>query len=176
MVYDNDNNLELELSLRCPWARHLNSSQVGWDTLGRIIVWIITLPSCCSKWECFLQQLSKSLKKYAQDFCVCAPHPAQTNDVFVLLIWDFIQWPLEINRDKAHATSKHQSRLRCRWTLCPFITHALNLLAVISLATGEGICGHLTSFSLSLLWQMVKHIIFSQSLALMPLLNVLYRT
>lgn len=90
----------------------------------------------------------------------------------------FIESPLEINRDRAHATSKHQSRLRCRWTLCPFITHALNLLAAISLATGEGIRGHLTSCSLSPLWQMAKHIYFSQSisLALPPSLNALYRS
>ena len=82
----------------------------------------------------------------------------------VPLIWGFIQSPFEINRDRAHATSKHHSRLRCRWTLCPFITHALNLLAVISLAAGEGIRGHLTSCSLCPLWQMAKHSYFSGSL------------
>lgn len=71
-----------------------------------------------------------------------------------------------MNRDRAHATSKHQSRLRCRWTLCPFITHALNHLAVISLASGEGLCGHLTSCSLSPLSQWAKHINSSQSILL----------
>lgn len=80
-----------------------------------------------------------------------------------------------MNRDRAHATSKHQSRLRCRWTLCPFITHALNHLAVISLASGEGLCGHLTSCSLSPLWQMAKHIYFSQSI-LPQSLNALCRS
>lgn len=71
-----------------------------------------------------------------------------------------------MNRDRAHATSKHQSRLRCRWTLCPFITHALNHLAVISLASGEGLCGHLTSCSLSPLSQWAKRIYSSQSILL----------
>lgn len=109
-------------------------------------------------------------------FCVHAACPAQTNGVFVLLICGFIESPLEINGDTAHTTSKLQSRLRCRWTLCPFITHALNHLAVISLATGEGIRGHLTSCSLGPLRQMAKGIYFSQSilLAAPPSLNALY--
>lgn len=86
--------------------------------------------------------------------------------------------PLEIKRDRAHATSKHQSRLRCRWTLCPFITHALNLLAVISLATGEGIRGYLTSCSPGRLGEMVKRAYFSQLLLLSvpSSLNGPYRT
>lgn len=96
----------------------------------------------------------------------------------VLLIWGFIKLPLEINQDIECTTWKHQNRLRCRWTLYPFITHALNLLAVIWLATGDGVCGHLTSCSLSLLWQMAKHIYFSQSISLVipPSLNALYKS
>lgn len=74
--------------------------------------------------------------------------------------WKCVWSSFKISGEKAHATSKHQDRLRCRWTLCSFITHALNLLAVTSLSAGEGICGHLTSCSQSLLWQMAKNIYF----------------
>lgn len=137
-----------------------------------------TSPNCCFIEVVFFSTPVDLGLKMLWIVVVCSLAPAQTNDVCVLLIWGFIESPLEINRGRAHATSKHQSRLKCRWTLCPFITHALNHLAVISLATGEGIRGHLTSCSLSPLWQMAKHIYFSQSIlpAIPPLLNALYRS
>lgn len=128
---------------------------------------MVTSPNCCVKTGMFsLSVDERVLKNKPRSFSVCAAHPAQTNYVCVLLIWDFMESPLEINRDRAHATSKHQSRLRCRWTLCPFITHALNHLAVISLATGEGIPGHLTSCIQSSLWRSVNRIYSSQSILL----------
>lgn len=109
--------------------------------------WRLIPPNSCFKSECFLHHWDFFLKlvivvfalynQNRQIMCVCHAN-----------LWFYLVAP-EMKRDWACATSKHQSRLRCRWTLCPFIEHALNHLAVISLASGEGLCGYLTSCSLT---------------------------
>lgn len=114
---------------------------------------MITSPHCCFQ----LDQrrcsgvFAAATRIQTGDMCVCVCARV-TLTRLLLLIWAFFfsfltLLPLEGIGDGAHATSKHQSRLRCRWTLCPFITHALKHLAVIRCASGEGLGGHSASCS-----------------------------
>lgn len=113
---------------------------------------MITSPHCCFKLDQRCRQCSgvfaAATRMQTCDVCV-----RTTLTRLLLLIWAFFKkktlLPLEGIGDGTLATSKHQSRLRCRWTLCPFITHALKHLAGIRCASGEGLGGHSASCSLS---------------------------